>query len=508
MHLVACYQLRANDHDRALLATAQARWHAAFSAALDLARADWERRRGKATPRPAGAPARHLRECLVVWTSRDGKTTRIVVNSRDANLLAKQWARQAPLDLHSSFRANLEMALNATLASWLGLRAAWLNSDRSAPAPGFPTLPPGSLRLATARWETALDATAFHLTGEEEDYWRAEVTRAARLKRLPISYYSAGAGYNTSGHCGLIQRSDGRLFALLYLWPKGDARGDTPQRARNRQQRGPLATLREAEDGGQPFRPGGKATVLVPLEFHRGHESLFHRRAVPKSAELVARDGCYYLHVAFQFPDHPGRELVAGRVLAVARGIDQLLTWWCQDADGTPRGCGILDGGELARLVRYRILVRAARQARGKVLRGDRRQARVVEHHCCSAGRHLRDVACRLRPERIILLDESDAQARRTGLLPWRHYTEIVERLGLYFSEAGLPDPEERKLYGSFATCPHCGAVPADRKAGTCPGCGRERDEFRAAHLLAWDTLRLAQAGAGTALGAWIAARR
>ena len=71
-HLTAVFRLRANPHDAARLRTALRRWHHSFALALAQAR----------------ARQRDLLRCLVVWTSKDGARTKLVVDGKAGLLLA------------------------------------------------------------------------------------------------------------------------------------------------------------------------------------------------------------------------------------------------------------------------------------------------------------------------------------------------------------------------------------------------------------------------------------
>src|SRR5207244_2773645 len=102
-------------------------------------------------------------------------------------------------------------------------------------------------------------------------------------------------GKDGMAHCGLLRREDGRYYALLTLWPRGDLLSSPVCRARNRQEAGRVRNVRAEQE----FQPSGRAraSMMVPLEMGRGHQRVFFRRAVPRSAELLQKGGEYYLHV-------------------------------------------------------------------------------------------------------------------------------------------------------------------------------------------------------------------
>ncbi|MDO8732111.1 MAG: hypothetical protein Q7L55_06010 [Actinomycetota bacterium] len=477
MHLTAIYKLRADSHDRALLATALARWRDGYAQAM------------------AQMPPDVLLPLVRQWTGKDGKE-RWGVDAPQLDTLAKAACREAQLHLHSSARGSLIVAVKEVCASYLALYAEWLQSGRKGPKPQPPTMAPGSIRMASARWEAALDASEGVSTLAEETAWRAEVTRAARQKLLPMYFGSMQAGINGGGFAGLIRRADGKLFAMLQLWPQGDAHGEPLRRAENRQDRGTLRNLRAA-DKGETFRPTerSRCAIMCPLEYGHGHESLFHRRAVPQSCDLVARDGEYYLHVAFRFPDHAPREEL-GTVLALRRGIANLASALVVGEDGRVLHRQQFAGKALVQLVTEMGRVRALRQQKGQPTRGDRRVSRVAEHHLYSLGHQVIDLACQWGAREIVLL--ADPQARSPQrFLAYKHWSQLHEILLQLCAEAGLPEPQERKIYGKWHTCLRCGWAPGDPvrvenpQADQCGGCGQARDpEWHLPHLLAVDTLR------------------
>lgn len=470
-HLTATMKIRANVHDRHLLAVAAKRWHHAYQAAMDRAK----------------ARDRELLRCIVPKQMKNG-TERLVVDGAAFQTFVKSVCRK-PEGLHSAFHMSLIVAVGESLSSWLGLYLAWLASGKKTPKPSFPTVPPASDKQALAQWEQALAQSAQVGTLAEEDAWRAEVTRAARGRRMPIYFGAATSGVKGQAHMGLIRRAgDNNLFALLTLFPAGDPLGQPLERARNRMDRGALRNLRGEED----FTPTPKAKsgILCPLEFNSGMRKVFVRRAVPKTAEVVNKDGDLRLHVAFEFPDHPGRQL-DGSVLAVKRGVGTLLAWVLV-RDGKVCRKGVVDGKELAALITGIRNVRSIRQQKGKTTKGDRKAARVAEHHVFSACRQIRDIACRENAE-VVLLDDARKPDRWLG---WRHWARIEENLGRLCVEAGLPEPKKLKIYGAWHTCAHCGWMPGENVADPkgvedgCPRCGAVRGEHHLALLCAAEALR------------------
>jgi hypothetical protein len=516
-HLTAVYKLHVNAHDRSLLATALSRWSMAMNEALDRARS----RQGR------------LLDCLTLWESKDGRAKRLVVS---ASALHREVLDLVPAIrvLHSSARMSMIVAVEELLASWLGQYCLWLNEGRERPKPAFPHLPPGSPELADRAWAAVLVPEVIDPITTPGDFarWQAEVTRAAKERLLPLYFGAATSGLKTGeAHCGLLRRADGRLFALLTLWPQGDPLGEPTQRAKNRLGAGDLWNLRAAPAWARPNKgrkpaeghereppspydptPRARASILAPLEFASGHRILFEKRAVPTSAELCRKPDGFYLHVAFDFPDHPPRDL-AGNVLGIRRGVATLAAAVVLAPDGAVIGRERFEGRDLARLVTALRKLRALKQAKGRILKGDRRQARVVEHHLYSAAHQIVDLACRHGAQIVLLEDPSARRPQR--MLAYKHFHRLAEILVQLAAEAGLPEPKERPVYGSWKTCVVCGWEPGrpvkveDAAEDQCPGCGAVRDpDCHLAHLLALDSLRLRlPEGERGKLGEWIRER-
>lgn len=478
MHLTAILKLRANDHDQRLLRIALSRWSAGLSEGLDRAR----------------SRQRALLRCIAMWRSADGSRERLVLEKKRLHSIVLECVQGITTHLHSTARMSLIAALEEQLGSWLGQYVEWLNHGRSTPKPQFPTLPPPTARAAEERYVMALQASRDVTTLLDEKRWRAEVQRTAR-GRLSPQYFGAATSGEKPGamaHCGLLRRDDGRYYALLTLWPLGDPLGEPVRRAHNRAHAGTVRNVRAEAS----FAPTERArvSIMVPLEMGHGHEHLFFGRATPKSAELVRRSDDYYVHVAFEFPEHPPRP-GSGNILAVRRGITTLLAVVVVDPRGRRLDCKRIDGRDLARLITEIRRVRALKQQKGHLLAGDRRASRTTEHHLYSAGHQIIDLACRYGAEIVLLQDPGARKSLR--FLAYRHLHRLADILTQLSAEAGLPTPQERKIYGSWSICARCGWTPGDAvrqeqvDAGQCPGCATQRDpEYHLAHLLALDTLR------------------
>jgi hypothetical protein len=478
MYLTATLKLRANDHDRRRLRIALSRWSAAIEEALDRAR----------------SRQRDLLRCIRIWRSPGGSREQLVVDSKQLEKVVEECVRATCPRLHSSVPRSMFAALERCLAAWLGQYIIWIESERSAPKPGFPVLPPATAGAAEARHALALEASRSVITLSEEASWRAEVLRSARSRLLPMSFRAViGGGEHGLIYCGLLRRDDGRYYALLTLWPQRDPLGEPVRRARNRQQTGVVRNVRST----LPFGPTDRArsTMIIPLQMGRGHQRVFFTRATPKTAELVRKGEEFYLHVAFEFPDQGGRPL-SGNVLAIRRGVGTLVSVVMIDPHGTVLHREAISGRELVRLVTAIGRVRAIRQRKGQPLAGDRRASRVAEHHLYSAGHQIIDLACRYGAAIVILRDSRARKPQR--FLRWKHFRRLTEILTQLAAEAGLPAPEERPVYGSWSTCVTCGWCPGMRVRHEnigpeqCPGCATVRDpEYHLAQLLALDALRL-----------------
>lgn len=446
-YLTAIFKLRANNHDRHRLRVALDRWSTAMQEALDRARHDQGALIAclqplKARPVPEGREAPPLR--LGVDNAR--------LHKEVLRLVAQ------PAGLHSALRMALIVAIEQMLSSWLALYAAWVKGGRKPPKPGFPNLPPLTARLQLEAWHRILAETPYILDLAAERQWAADVMRLDRARPQPLHFGSAKSGATQAlAHCGLLRREDGRYFALLTLWPQNERLGEIPERARNRQDRGEVRNVR----GENPFKvQRATSSMMVPLEIAHGHEHLFFGRAKPKWAQLYPRNDDFFLHVAFEFADHTKRE-TAGNLLVIRRGIRNLASMLVVGPDGTILARESATGEQLTQLLSGIYRLRAIKQQKGHILRGDRRAARVAEHHLYHVAHAIIDRACRWEVERIILWD--DPQLRKpTPILRYRHFQRLRETLEYLTQEAGLPAPQERQLYGPWRTCPACGWVPGD----------------------------------------------
>ena len=475
MYLTAVFKLRVNNHDRRRLDAALDRWRDLHSRSLEQAR----------------QRQRELLRCIVAAPALDGTQGRLSVDDRRLNALVLECVPRN-MDLHSSARMSLAAVLQKQLASWLVLYLGWIAGGRLGAKPGFPCSRPAPRQAERRRLE-ALSRLSGSATLDEERRWSDELLRNAHAAALPLFFGAAtSGGKRGAAHCGLLRREDGQYFALLTLWGKDDPLGEPVRRARNRTKAGPLRNVRLDVD----FEPTdrARASVLLPLELGSGQERLFFRRAQPKTAFLIRREARYQLHVTFEFPDRPPRELT-GNLLAVRRGIAHLFSAVVVNTEGAVLHRQCWSGTGLSERISAEERSRAEAQQSGQSLSGDHRVARVKAQHPYAAGHALIDVACR-HGARIVLL--RDPKARRPKrFLPWRHMSRMRQILTQLAAEAGLPAPLEREIYGSWATCPRCGWRPGDPvrvetpEENGCGGCGAARDaEYHLAQLLALDTLR------------------
>lgn len=502
MHLVAQLKLRTSGHTRRLLRVACRRWDYLYAQGLAQAR-----RRD-----------RELLACI-----ERSKTGRARVNGGRLQELVTQCCSHMParcsggyVPVHSSIcgsgarntGSSLRVALQMDLASYLGLYCAWLNAGKPhGEKPGFPSCGPSTPRAAMLRWHRALDR-ADSLSGDEgeEAAWRAQVMAGSRVRRKPLAFEAHSAG----GFFGIFRRDqDGAWFARLALW---DAASPLAAPTRPAPQGSGEMTLH----GGGAALPGrAKTARLFPLEMNRGAEALFLGRGAPRTARLIEADGEFYLHVAFEFPD-PEPRATDGAILALTRGIEALATYAVLAADGRLVDTGQIDGRMLKALIQHHRAVQAIRQHKGKALRGDRRRARVAEHHLYSAGHQIVDAAIRAGNAQIVLLAE-DRQLRAVRpriaapgyVMPYRHHARLLEILSQLCAEVGLPAPREQKLYANARTCAGCGDL-AEGDEATCASCGTPRSAAGSkAWLLGLSWLRYQQPAErrGESLGAWIKGR-
>jgi hypothetical protein len=498
MQRTICFKLRANNHDRHRIGVAMARWSAGMNEALDRARADQQ----------------SLLRCLLLWTSKDGKRQKLVVDKKRLRLLVRQYCAGASQDLHSSVAASRLVALEATLSSWLGQYSLWVKEKRQAVKPAFPAYPnSGSVQQTRARWPLLLEEGRDRVMRvPEEDQWRAALTREARDRRLPLYFGAASSGSPVGtvpfqmAHCGIVRRADRRYFALLTLWGQQDPLGEPFQRARNRVERGPNVNVR-TPDSELRAAPKATSSMVIPLEYGSGPGARTKRwervafgrgEGKPQSAQLVERNGEYYLHVSFEYPDRPRRPL-SGAVLSVRRGITTLIAAAVVAPDGTVGQAVAVDGRDLQRRITEIRKYRALKQEKGQTTKGDRKASRITEHVLYSAGHQLIDLACRHGAE-IVLLSDPTARVPQP-FLGYKHFHQLYEILLQLAEEAGLPPPREREIYGSPAVCTQCGWAPGDaagadpvegdREEPRCPRCQAPRSaEFQKPVLLGLDTLR------------------
>ncbi|MBM3947622.1 MAG: hypothetical protein FJ315_09560, partial [SAR202 cluster bacterium] len=439
MHLTAVYKLRIGNRDRANLRVATQRQHDYAQRAFQIL---YKQRSRLIEMVTVSKPATETSAAVLKLDKK---------RIHDAVVQAMRTARDArPNGLHSSFHSSLIVYIEGNVTSWLQLRLDWMKGGRKGPAPGFPHLPPSTTRSGMRRWERALDDVNSVMDARQFNDWSAEVQRAARCKPIPLTFGTMTFFDQGREHyAGLLGREDGKLFLALALWPKGDRRGMATERARNRTQKGEVRNVR-ALPGQDLFLSASsrKSSIIVPLEFHRGHKTLFHKRALPRTATVYRKGTDWYASVAYEFEDH---ELipVSGNVLAVVRGLGSLLRWVCVSPTGHILERGDLSGKDLARLIEDRLAWEKRRQEAGAVLRGNKRRSRCAAHHVYSASHQIRDIACK-HSAQVVLYD--DRKPRFTGdhwrpivpkqpkggrpphrlkFMPWRHFHRIESVLAM-----------------------------------------------------------------------------
>jgi len=481
VYLTAVFKLRTTDHQAALLVTALHRWGDAFRQAHG----------------HAEEHQRVLLRCITARAGKDGKI-RLRVDSKALHGHVVACCRGIETHLHSSASMSLIVALEEMLGSWLALHAEWAQGGRTTPKPAFPTLPALTDRQAQATYDSALRRFAQTTTLSEERKLSTQVQRAARDRCLPMYFGAAAAGGETgTAHCGLLKRPDGNFYALLAFWGQGDRHGAPVRVAPNRAHVPAAANVRSST---VPFTPTAKsrAGLLLPLEMGRRHEQrIYLSRGVPKSAELVQKRSGFYLHVAFQFPDRAAAAV--SNVLAIRRGITTLCAAVTLSPEGREMHRSAISGNELVAVVTAITKQRAIRQAKGKSTAGDRRAARIAEHHLYSAAHQIVGLA-REQSAQVVMLEDRNAR-KPQPLLRYKHWSKLAEITGSLCARAGVEFVGVKPVYGSLRTCPACAWHPGAKKtlgdadestpADTCPTCGALMDrEFHPATLLGLDTLR------------------
>lgn len=489
--LTGTFKLHLNDKDRRRIDVSLRRWRDMMEVALIQARQN----------------ERELLRCLTMWTSKDGTRSKLVLNKKQLHEFVKICCRGAEKHLHSSTAMSLIVTVEEMLSSYLNLYLEWIKKERKTPQPSFPKLAPinpdrveklrilaleSSFRIATSGDEVS--------SLKEENLWRDALLRTKKNPLIPIYFGAATSGVEGQSHMGLIKRDDGRWFALLTLFPKGDKLGSPVERAQNRANRGETINPR----GEKEFSPtpNARASIMVPLEFSgtsrirgekRSNEQMMLARGVPKSAEVFKRENGYFLHVAFEFPK---REAISTtNILAIRRGITTLIAGAVISPDGKVLHRIKIEGKSLSATVSRIKEERAKKQAKGKSTKGDRRAARIAEHHLYSAAHQIRDVAVKWEAK-IVLFDDQKGRIPNR-FLQYRHFRKLHEILTYLAPEAGIAPSEERTIFGKWRTCLGCGWIPGDvvrhtEAEGTqCPGCLRVRDEeFDLATLLGMDVIR------------------
>jgi putative transposase len=257
-------------------------------------------------------------------------------------------------------------------------------------------------------------------------------------------------------YCLLLDRDKGRYYAKMHLLTRGDAPLPAPEGARP----GRMEML-----GGRTRLSAGPARYLLsPLSFGARQLALLQAvaqgEAELKTADLVARDGVYALHVCVAQRAPLPREALC--YLGVARGTGSPLFLTVCDRQGRMRHAQALAPPEGPRAQGLHAV------ANRIVALATRRQAQVVLEKLNFRGDGL------YLPGRSPRMSPAD-------------YMELARILGYKLPLAGLADPVLLSPARLFNTCPVCGAVSrGNRLLGSiflCVKCGFALDADAAGSL-------------------------
>lgn len=339
---------------------------------------------------------------------------------------------------------------------------------------------------------------------EEENDLKASLLKTKQAEHVPLSFCRIEAERN----CGLFYNPETRTFyARLFVTPP-ESRYAKPITIAGRYidiRTGTIYVRHEDRDkyeGVESFGTG-KRSILVPLEMGKWHEQALRftetaflpqrngngtPAAVPVSAHLVKAGDEYQLHVAFRFPK-PQR-IKPQNLLGVDRGITALAAGAVTSLDGkTVIETFVSDGTELRTLQRNMEQVISTKQAKGQVMKGDRRRARVAEQHVHLCANQIVELAIKHQAQ-VVMEDLSNftAPIRRpkgqvrskfNKMLSRKQYQHIQDAVNAKLALVGLPPV--RLVGASFTslTCSQCGCISKesrsseDRTQFTCVQCGQ-----------------------------------
>lgn len=266
------------------------------------------------------------------------------------------------------------------------------------------------------------------------DYW---LERYHRQRPLLFCRYS-----ETRNYALLYDKTQDRYYAKLYLFNAEQARQTQPQC------QGKLRYLTSDKILKQSRRP--YCYQLYPLEIGGWQKQhllwLQNGTASAKSAELVQRDGKYYLHVRLWI--EPRQAQTARATLGVSRGIEHTLCYALCSEQGAVLRTGYLQEEP-----------------------GEHRERRLSERVLALAKEHKARIVLANLVTRNDSLDTFTAPQMTV-----RSYNRLAERLRYRTELCGMPPAVLVSARGLFSRCPECGTVSQGNRMNEriflCISCG------------------------------------
>lgn len=254
----------------------------------------------------------------------------------------------------------------------------------------------------------------------------------------------------------------------------------------------------------------GTRSIFVPLELGRWHETQLRftehaflpqrgtgaKPAWPVSAKLVKSGEDYQLHVAFQFPQN---ERIKPKTYL---GVDRSLSYLASGAVMSLDGREVLETFDISATELHRLIgsiekVTSIKQQKGRVTKGDRRRARIADHHIHLCANKIVELALEHQSQ-VVLEDLSFVQPRKrpeagkrgrafNRILNRRQYQKLQEILETKLKLAGLPHLRKVGTSMTSTTCSRCGCVSKDnfdaedRSLFHCSECGYEANVYQQA---------------------------
>jgi IS605 OrfB family transposase len=451
-----------------------------------------------------------------------------------------------PYPLEGGLRESLYRDAARTLLSYLAL----LEKPQPNGTPGYPMRPRPQDR--TSMRLEALDQLADLADDRpEENRLRDLLATRDRADFIPLSFCRVAATRN----CGLFYNPTTRTFyARLFVCPPTSHLAQAITAAGQYVDIRTGAIFMRAADAKQQagvhsFNTG-VCSILVPLEMGRWHESALRfspaaflpqrlggaEAAKPVEAKLVKDGKAYRLHVAFKLPQ-PAR-VQPRTLLGIDRGFNCLAAGVVTSWDTRQVLAEFQTSGqELGRLQRQIEANQRQAQRRGKLIRGDKRRARVQAQHVHLCANQIVELAQRYQAQ--VVMEDLKAfsvtrKEKRPGkkrqrrnnfrqMLPRRQYQRLLGIVEQKLALVGLPKPQLVHPAFTSQTCAACGAInkenrsQEDRTRFVCVNCGNGihadvQAGLNIARKKHWLALRAQEAKAGikkkdrTSWDTWVAA--